>query len=250
MNNNPIIYNDPTGHFANILGGALVGGLLAGACSAISQAKATGSVDWKEVGKSALVGAAVGAVAGATFGVGLAAGGYIAASTGIAAGTTAGTAAGIATVAASSVAAGQTARLTRNALTDNDLTEGLGNPGDMLFDATLGVVTFGLFNKGNFGAALGKQVITDFPDIELKTKIPPHNVPIDPESYNYSESPGPEWDWRGPEELGQWHKPGAKKESLRMHWADEGHGTHYDWKDFNENNWRIYPDGTIDPKSH
>jgi RHS repeat-associated protein len=63
VNNNPLIYTDPTGHFLNVLIGAGIGALVGGIRSAISQKITTGSVDMKEVAKAAAVGAVAGAVA-------------------------------------------------------------------------------------------------------------------------------------------------------------------------------------------
>jgi hypothetical protein len=75
--------------------------------------------------------------------------------------------------------------------------------------------------------------------------------PVDPPDYpdDPSSPPGPDWEWRGPENKGAWHKKNPK-ESLRPHpeGPDNPHGEHYDWKDSNKEGWRIYPDGRIEHK--
>jgi RHS repeat-associated protein len=93
--NNPISFFDPTGEFAQIIAGAIVGGLIGyGLC--VWQ---TGGWTSETCGKAALIGAAVGAFAVATFGLGMAAFG-VGATGGIAAGSLAAVGAGIATGAA------------------------------------------------------------------------------------------------------------------------------------------------------
>ena len=94
--------------------------------------------------KAAIMGGIVGFVAGATFGIGIAAGSAIATAAGITAGSTAAAWAGAATVAVSSAASGQSALATTNVLTGRGVTEGLGNPMDMLRDATIGLLLIGL----------------------------------------------------------------------------------------------------------
>jgi hypothetical protein len=72
---------DPTGQFANILGGAVVGAFIGVVAAAING---------EDVLAGAAKGAVVGAVAGATFGAGLAAAGAVTASSVVAAGTVSG----------------------------------------------------------------------------------------------------------------------------------------------------------------
>ncbi len=65
-NNNPVMYVDPDGEaFFTLLIAALVGGAVSGGTTALSQWFTTRSVDWGDVGISALFGA-VGGVLGAT----------------------------------------------------------------------------------------------------------------------------------------------------------------------------------------
>ncbi|MCD8187801.1 MAG: hypothetical protein LUD57_04170 [Ruminococcus sp.] len=65
--NNPILGTDPTGHWVNILIGAVVGGLISGISTAIDTYKETGEVD---IGKT-LISTATGAVSGAVAATGL-----------------------------------------------------------------------------------------------------------------------------------------------------------------------------------
>jgi YD repeat-containing protein len=67
-----------------------------------------------------------------------------------------------------------------------------------------------------------------------------------------SQSPGPDWQWRGPgapgSEEGAWYNPGTG-ESLH---PDLNHpapiGPHWDYVDPNGQGWRVYPDGRMEPK--
>lgn len=74
--NNPFKYTDPSGHFWHIALGTAIGAVIGAGASMISQiwhgaSLFDGSMDWRAVGKSALIGAAGGAV-------GAAAGGFVA----------------------------------------------------------------------------------------------------------------------------------------------------------------------------
>lgn len=64
VENNPIIKNDPTGHFANILIGALAGGLIGAGVDILVQAMDKGfdQVDYKEVAGAFVAGAVAGAI--------------------------------------------------------------------------------------------------------------------------------------------------------------------------------------------
>ena len=67
-----------------------------------------------------------------------------------------------------------------------------------------------------------------------------------------TQAPGADWQWRGKPPVGgnngAWHNPGTK-ESLH---PDLHHpnpiGPHWDYRDANGNDWRIFPDGRIEPK--
>ncbi len=148
VSGNPLVYTDPSGHCPMCISAA-VGGLVGGAISYGSQVAANVSenglttdafkdVNWKSVGKAAVVGA----VGGATFGMGLAAGGAVAAAVGISSASgTAASIAGAATIAVSGAAAGQTSRAANNILNHRSVTKGLGNPKDIAIDATLSLVS-------------------------------------------------------------------------------------------------------------
>lgn len=83
-------------------------------------------------------------------------------------------------------------------------------------------------------------------DLTENVDMPDYDSPIDAETYKYSDPPGPEWEWRGPEESGSWFKP-STKEYLRSDFT-EVHGPHYDWRDPAGNGWRIYFDNMLELK--
>jgi RHS repeat-associated protein len=134
VTNNPVIYNDPTGHFLNVLIGAGIGALVGGIGSAISQKITTGSVDMKEVAKAAGVGAVAGVVAGVTFGIGTAVLGS-------------GLGASIASGAASGITSGIASRTMDNALHKRKLTQGVFYGKAILTDAAVG----GIFGALGYG---------------------------------------------------------------------------------------------------
>jgi uncharacterized protein RhaS with RHS repeats len=63
-----------------------------------------------------------------------------------------------------------------------------------------------------------------------------------------TQPPGPDWEWRGPSDKGSWYNPNTG-ESLH---PDLGHpdpiGPHYDYRAPDGSFYRIFPDGTIQPK--
>ena len=133
VNNNPLVYNDPTGHFLHIAVGAGIGavvGVIASAGPQMIQNIRDGqpliaNIDPGQVAKAAAVGAVGGAVGAATFGVGTAVMG-----TGLAAMMGSG--------AISGAIAGQASRAAGNVLSGQEVTAGLGNPTDIAADAALG----------------------------------------------------------------------------------------------------------------
>jgi RHS repeat-associated protein len=67
VGDNPETHNDATGHcwpVCTVIAGAVIGGLISGGTSLISQAMSGHGVNWSEVGKEAAVGAVSGAVSG------------------------------------------------------------------------------------------------------------------------------------------------------------------------------------------
>jgi hypothetical protein len=116
VENNPIRYNDPSGHFLNVGIGAVVGfvGDYAFQTYRNMQDKNmnfSDAVSWDNINKSELIGATVaGTVAGATFGAGLALGGAVFGAETLGATVVAG--------AVSSVAAGQAGALTNGLSTE------------------------------------------------------------------------------------------------------------------------------------
>jgi hypothetical protein len=132
--------NDPSGHLPNILVGAIVGAVVGGGYSIVSQLTVKGEIDFSELAAATGVGAVAGAVAGATFGVSLAIGGAIAAeATGAAA-----SAIGAGSVIVGGVAAGQASRATENVLKKgvDHAGDGLWDPADMVRDAVLAPIMF------------------------------------------------------------------------------------------------------------
>jgi len=131
VNNNPLRYNDPTGHcpWCIAIGvGALIGaGVTYGfqVAANISQngltVQAFTDVNWAVVGG----GAVAGAVGVATFGLGTAVMGTSLGAT-------------VAAGAISGAVSGQAARATENVLSGQELTAGLGNPLDIAADAVVG----------------------------------------------------------------------------------------------------------------
>ncbi|ODM27994.1 hypothetical protein A7W90_18280 [Clostridium sp. Bc-iso-3] len=75
--NNPIMYDDPSGHFWHVVGAALLGAVVSAAIDVgtqmIFERKSFKDINWKSVGVSALEGAISGAIASVTGGVSLAA---------------------------------------------------------------------------------------------------------------------------------------------------------------------------------
>lgn len=116
VNNNPLTYNDPTGHFWHIAAGAIIGAVVGAAAYAINTMITGSDFSWKNFGISAGVGAIAGAVGAATFGATFAAlgatttGGAVLAGAG--AGTVSGVAAGEAGLIAGSLASGNANQLT------------------------------------------------------------------------------------------------------------------------------------------
>jgi RHS repeat-associated protein len=140
--NNPLLYNDPTGHFVN-LGFAAVGAVVGAAVGAVvatapqmiqnvrDGAPLTANIEPGQVATAVVAGAVAGGIGGLTFGVGLAVMGTGAAAT-------------VASGAAAGAVAGQAGRATGNVLSGDSLTQGLGNPVDIAIDATAGAVLAGV----------------------------------------------------------------------------------------------------------
>jgi hypothetical protein len=80
----------------------------------------------------------------------------------------------------------------------------------------------------------------------------PGEPPIDPESYDYSEPPGPGWEWKGD------GKPGSRegswfneetREYIRADFHHDGDiSPHYDWRAPDGTEFRLYLDNTLEPK--
>ncbi|MSP13295.1 MAG: hypothetical protein EXR62_10110 [Chloroflexi bacterium] len=131
VNNNPLRYNDPSGHCPMCVTaalGALAGGGIAYGVQVAANISQNGltvnaltEVNWATVG----AGTVAGAVAGGTFFVGAAVLG-----TGLGATVAAG--------AISGAISGQTERATENAFSGQEITSGLDDPGDIARDAVIG----------------------------------------------------------------------------------------------------------------
>jgi RHS repeat-associated protein len=145
--NNPYKYTDPDGSIpipiiTGSIGGIIGWGVGAGV-SAYTQHRDTGHIDYQVVGKASLVGATSGFIAGATFGLATPMLGEAANSGGaVKAAPLVGIAGGI-----SSVAGGQAAVATENALSGDSITSGLGNSqqmgGDFLLGTGSSMITYG-----------------------------------------------------------------------------------------------------------
>jgi RHS repeat-associated protein len=60
--------------------------------------------------------------------------------------------------------------------------------------------------------------------------------------------PGPDYEWRGPKDKGSWYNPKTGE-----YWRPDPHhgpphGPHWDYRDPDGNEWRVYPDGRVEPK--
>ena len=68
---------------------------------------------------------------------------------------------------------------------------------------------------------------------------------------NPSEPPGEGWEWKGKgepgSEEGSWYDE-ETDEYLRPHFKPSSHGPHYDYRGEDGTEYRIYPDGRIEPK--
>jgi len=140
---NPVRYNDPSGHCPWCIGaaiGAAVGAVVGAASAAAPQMiqnvrdgqPLTANIDPGEVGKAAVAGAVAGAVGGATFYIGTAVVAAATGATGISLGNMA------LSGAISGALSGQASRATDNLLNGETVTDGLGDPKDILVDAAVG----------------------------------------------------------------------------------------------------------------
>jgi hypothetical protein len=75
------------------------------------------------------------------------------------------------------------------------------------------------------------------------------NPPFDPQTYDYSQPPGPDFEWRGPEDKGSWFNP-RTNEYVRRDFLTVGHDPHYDWRAPNGSIYRVYLDGTVELKGN
>lgn len=78
------------------------------------------------------------------------------------------------------------------------------------------------------------------------------DVPLWDDYWNPESPPFPGWEWRGTgppgSSEGSWYNP-ATGESLHPDLNHDGPlGPHWDYKDENGNEWRLFPDGTVEPK--
>ncbi len=75
---------------------------------------------------------------------------------------------------------------------------------------------------------------------------------ISPNFNNPEEPPGEGWEWRGKGPIGSkegaWYNP-ETEESLHPDLTNPAHEPHYDYTAPDGSQWRIYPDGRIEPKS-
>ncbi len=131
--NNPLRYNDPSGHFAQVLGGFLLGAGLTYGNQVLSNLQAGMTIDQAliqvDVGRIA-AGGRIGAVGAATFGASLA---VLGAATGVNVSTASASAVGVAMAAG--VIAGRAEQVTANLLKGQAWAEGAWDPSAMALDA-------------------------------------------------------------------------------------------------------------------
>jgi RHS repeat-associated protein len=141
--NDPINHTDPSGRcltgaiIDTILCGALIGGVAGGVVGGVGYAVTHQGQNWdtQDFAGSLGTGILAGIVGGATFGAGAAVFGT-------------GFAATVASGAISGVASGQVSRALENVLLGQDIRTGLGDPTDIVRDATFGGATAGLIYAG------------------------------------------------------------------------------------------------------
>jgi RHS repeat-associated protein len=81
---------------------------------------------------------------------------------------------------------------------------------------------------------------------------PPVPPPALPGGWDGTTPPAPGWTWRGPDAPGGNHGAWVSPDGSQSLHPDFGHGgdigPHTDWNDPNGGKWRIFPDGTCQPK--
>jgi hypothetical protein len=71
--------------------------------------------------------------------------------------------------------------------------------------------------------------------------------PFNPQTYDYSQSPGSGFESKGPKDKGSWFNP-KTNEYVRKDFLTVGHEPHYDWRAPNGEMYRVYLDGTVELK--
>jgi len=106
-------------------------------------------------------------------------------------------------------------------------------------DAWLGVKVFNAW-------AGSEEASNDEGEAELKEKEAERS-----KCGNPAESPGEGWEWKGKgepgSEEGSWFNE-ETREYLHPDFKPSSHGPHYDYRGADGSEWRIYPDGRIEPK--
>jgi len=150
VGNDPINRIDPNGEFWHIVAGAAIGGTISAGISIGSQLWAGEKVNWKKVGKAALVGAVAGGVGAATMGLGTTA------AIGVLGSEVSGSAlvaANVAVGAASGAASGAAGQITSNVLEGEKITQDLGSA------TTTGAITGGVL--GGITGPVSTQISRD-----------------------------------------------------------------------------------------
>lgn len=150
----PINRIDPDGEFWHIVAGAAIGGTISAGFSIGSQLLAGERVNWKKVGKAALVGAVAGGVGAATMGVGTTA---AISALGSEVGGSALVAANVTVGAVSGAASGAAGQVTSNILEGEKVTQDLGSA------AGVGAITGGVLGgiTGPVSTQISRNVIRE-----------------------------------------------------------------------------------------
>lgn len=123
--------------------------------------------------------------------------------------------------------------------------------------AALCVAAGGYAIKGEaealYNSIAGEEGANDEGEAELKREeTARRNCGEISPNFNPAESPGEDWEWRGKGPVGSkegaWYNP-ETEESLHPDLANPAHEPHYDYTAPDGSQWRIYPDGRIEPKS-
>jgi len=108
-----------------------------------------------------------------------------------------------------------------------------------------------LFGGGATVAVIAPVFFDEDIDVPPRVEAPPALPPAPPVPSDPTQPPGPGWEWKGTgppgSDQGSWWNP-ATDEYLRPDFEPSSHGPHWDYRDPDGVEWRIYPDGTMERK--